>query len=238
LVSHDAVVDATNLGPGPLDPRDRETGRELARRQLEAGIAHLRASDRVLAELIDAQPTFDPRSWLAAFPPMDAFGTLLFQIAGQQLSVAATRRILGRIEDTFCGALPTPKQLVGVPPEVLRSAGLSGRKVTTMRAIAAEFESGRLSDALLAASSDEEIERRLTEIPGVGPWTVHGFLIIALDRPDVVLPGDLALRKAIGRCYRLDHLPTQAEVVQIAEPWRPYRSLASAYLFQAGLGPP
>jgi DNA-3-methyladenine glycosylase II len=79
--------------------------------------------------------------------------------------------------------------------------------------------------------SDAEVEVSLTAIPGVGPWTVHGFLIIALERDDVVLPGDLALRKAIQRSYGLDHLPSQEEVVHIAEPWAPFRTLASAYLF-------
>jgi DNA-3-methyladenine glycosylase II len=79
--------------------------------------------------------------------------------------------------------------------------------------------------------SDTEIEAQLTAVPGVGPWTVQRFLIIALDRADVVLPGDLALRKAIRRNYRPDHLPSPDEVLRIAEPWRPHRSLASAYLF-------
>jgi DNA-3-methyladenine glycosylase II len=73
----------------------------------------------------------------------------------------------------------------------------------------------------------------LTAIPGIGPWTVQGALLIALQREDVVLPGDLALRKAIQAAYQLDHLPTQEEVLAIAEKWRPYRSLATSYLFSA-----
>ena len=221
--------------PRPIDDPAPPDGVEpgAVRREIEQGIAHLRAVDPVLRTVIDARPAFDPRSWLAEFPSMDAFGALLFQVVGQQLSVVATRRILARIQDLFAGALPTPAEFLAVAPDVIRGAGLSGRKVATLRAIAGEFESGSLSDASLAAMSDDEIERRLTEIQGVGPWTVHGFLIIALDRPDVVLPGDLALRKAIERVYGLGHLPSQAEVLQIAEPWRPHRSLASAYLFGA-----
>ena len=109
--------------------------------------------------------------------------------------------------------------------------------MVTLRSLAEQFATGRLSDADLARLSDEEIEARLTAIPGIGSWTVHGFLIIALNRPDVVLPGDLALRKAIQRCYGLEGLPSQQEVLRIAEPWRPYRSLASAYLFQSALQP-
>ena len=86
--------------------------------------------------------------------------------------------------------------------------------------------------------SDEDIEETLTAIPGIGPWTVHGMLIIAFSRPDVVLPGDLALRNVIRRTYRLDHLPSEQEVLRIAEPWRPYRSLATAYLSQAAFDRP
>jgi len=71
----------------------------------------------------------------------------------------------------------------------------------------------------------------LTAIPGIGPWTVQGALLIALGREDVVLPGDLALRKAVQAAYRLDHLPAQQEVLDIAAKWRPYRSLATSYLF-------
>ena len=79
--------------------------------------------------------------------------------------------------------------------------------------------------------TDDEIESALTEVSGIGPWTAHGFLIVALDRPDVLLSGDLALRHAVQRQYRLDHIPSEAEVVEIAERWRPYRSLAVSYLF-------
>ena len=80
--------------------------------------------------------------------------------------------------------------------------------------------------------SDDQVRQTLTEIPGIGPWTANGFLIIALDRPDVVLPDDLALRRAIQHVYHLRQPPTPAQVLQIAEQWRPYRSLAVAYLFQ------
>jgi DNA-3-methyladenine glycosylase II len=85
----------------------------------------------------------------------------------------------------------------------------------------------------LSSLPDDELMAALTAVPGIGPWTVQGALIIALGRDDVVLPGDLALRKAIQAAYQLDHLPTQQEVLAIAERWRPYRSLATSYLFAA-----
>ena len=192
---------------------------------------HLRDADPVLARLIDKHPDFDPRAWMAELPTLDAYGALVFQIVGQQLSVRATRAILARLAALFGGRLPEPQEVLDADPEGLRRAGMSRRKVETLRALAERFASGELSDQTFLQSSDEEIEATLTAIPGIGPWTVHGFLIIALDRPDVVLAGDLALRRAIRNVYGLDQMPTEPEVLQLAERWRPYRSLAVSYLF-------
>lgn len=192
---------------------------------------HLRDADPVLARLIDKNPSFDPRAWMAQLPKMDAYGALVFQIVGQQLSVRSTRAILARLEALFAGRLPEPREVVDADPEELRRVGMSRRKVETLRALAERFTTGELSEETFAQSSDEQIEAALTAIPGIGPWTVHGFLIIALDRPDVVLAGDLALRRAVRNVYGLDHMPTEPEVLEIAERWRPYRSLAVTYLF-------
>ena len=191
----------------------------------------LRKADPVLARLIDAHPDFHPRAWLDELPPLDAFGTLVFQVIGQQLSVRATRTILGRLEQHFGGRLPSPAELLAVDPQVLRDSGMSARKGTTLRALAERFVDGRLRDEALAGMTDDEIEAALTEVPGIGPWTAHGFLILALDRPDVLLSGDLALRRAVARGYGFDHLPTEDEMAEVAERWRPYRSLAVSYLF-------
>lgn len=195
--------------------------------------AHLRAADPVLAGLIDRTPGFDPRSWLADLPPMDMFGAIVFMVTGQQLSVASARGILNRLLARFDDRMPTPAELRTMSVDDLRAVGLSRAKAATLRAVAGEFADGSLRESDLRRRSDEEIEARLITIPGIGPWTVHGVLIIALNRPDVVLPGDLALRKIIRSEYGLDHLPTQREVLAIAQPWRPYRSLAVAYLFRA-----
>jgi DNA-3-methyladenine glycosylase II len=201
-------------------------------------LAHLRSADPVLARVIDAHAGFDPCGWLRELPAMDAFGALIFMVTGQQLSVRSAASILGRIQDLFGGRLPAPAELLAADPGDLLKTGLSRRKVATLRTVAGEFADGSLSDEELRRLSDEEVLDRLTAIPGIGPWTVHGMLILALDRADVVLPGDLALRKAIKRSYLLDHLPSQHEVLRIAEPWRPYRSLATAYLFQVALDDP
>jgi DNA-3-methyladenine glycosylase II len=191
----------------------------------------LRRADPVLGELIDARPDFHPRAWLEELPPLDAFGTLIFQVVGQQLSVRATRTIVSRLQQRFGGRMPSPQELLAVDPGELRASGMSNRKGATLRALAERFVGGQLSGESLAHMTDEAVEATLTDVPGIGPWTAHGFLIVALDRPDVLLSGDLALRRAVQRAYGFDHLPTEDEMVQVAERWRPYRSLAVSYLF-------
>ena len=114
---------------------------------------------------------------------------------------------------------------------MLRASGLSARKGETLRAMAERFVDGRLSDEVLSQMTDDDVEAVLTEVPGIGPWTAHGFLLVALDRPDVFLSGDIALRRAIQRVYGLDHTPTEDDMLELAERWRPYRSLAVSYLF-------
>lgn len=209
-----------------------------AAESLQQARGYLRTADPVLAKVIDERPDFDPRRWLAELPPMDLFGALLFQVAGQQLSVAATRRTIARIEALFSGRLPSATEVLEADPAALREAGLSWRKVSTLRDLAGRLADGRLDPAALASQPDDELIAALTEVPGIGPWTVQGALIIALGREDVVLPGDLALRKAVQAAYRLDRLPTPDEVLSIAERWRPYRSLATSYLFSAAFGDP
>ena len=204
---------------------------------LQEARSSLRNADPVLARLIDDRPDFDPRAWLTQLPPMDLYGALLFQVTGQQLSVPATRRTLARIEALFGGHLPTPAELLAVDPGKLREAGLSWRKINTLRDLAERLSDGRLNQDALSGLPDDELIAELTTIPGIGPWTVQGAMLIALGREDVVLPGDLALRKAIQAAYQLGHLPTQQEVLDIAGKWRPYRSLATSYLFSAAFEP-
>ena len=135
-------------------------------------------------------------------------------VTGQQLSVRAARTIVSRIEEHFGGRLPSPAELLAADPQVLRASGLSGRKGETLRALAERFVDGRLSEELLSQMTDDEVEAVLTQVPGIGPWTAHGFLLVALDRPDVFLSGDVALQRAIQRTYRLDHPPTEDEMLE------------------------
>jgi DNA-3-methyladenine glycosylase II len=215
------------------EPRKPERANPKTNRadSLTRARAHLRKADPVLARIIDRDPAFDPRAWINELPPVDIYGAALFQIAGQQLSVAATRRTVARVEALFGGHLPSPSELLAVEPIQLRTAGLSWRKIDTMRDLAQRLSDGRLNEDTLAALPDDDFIASLTAISGIGPWTAQGILLVALQREDVVLPGDLALRKAIRNAYELDRLPTEQEVVALPEKWRPYRSLATSYLF-------
>lgn len=210
---------------------------EDRRARLRSAQNHLRKVDPVIGQLIERRPDFDPHAWLDELPPMTLFGSLLFQITGQQLSVAATRRTLERITSLFGGNLPSAEELLAVEPGDLRAAGLSWRKVDTLRDLAERLSDGRLDVEELTELPDDDFIAALTAVPGIGPWTAQGALLVALRREDVVLPGDLALRKAIRNTYHLDHLPSQEEVLEIADKWRPYRSLATSYLFSAALEP-
>jgi DNA-3-methyladenine glycosylase II len=217
--------------------RKARPGAEGRVSRLRLAQRHLREVDPVIGKLIERRPDFDPRAWLDELPPMSLFGSLLFQIAGQQLSVAATRRTVTRVTELFGGHLPSPEELLAAAPDDLRAAGFSWRKVNTLRDLAERLSDGRLDVERLEQLPDDEFIAALTAVPGIGPWTAQGALLVALRREDVVLPGDLALRKAIRNAYRLDHLPSQDEVLQIAEKWRPFRSLATSYLFSAALDP-
>src|SRR5437879_10587527 len=115
---------------------------------------------------------------------------------------------------------------------------MSTRKVATLKAVAQEVVDGRLSDDALAAMPDDDVVAALTSVPGIGPWTAHSFLLVALDRPGVFLTGDLALRRAVEGAYGFDHLPTEDEMLQLADHWRPYRSLAVSYLFASEFDEP
>src|ERR1700674_3431469 len=114
----------------------------------------LRNADPVLARLIDARPDFRPRAWMDELPTLDAFGILIFQVAGQQLSVRATRTIVSRIEQHFGGHLPSPAELLAADHQVLRASGMSTRKGETLHALAERFLDGRLSEEALARMTD------------------------------------------------------------------------------------
>jgi DNA-3-methyladenine glycosylase II len=205
-------------------------------RDLRPGFAWLRDADPVLAGLIDEHPDFDPGAWLARLPTLDLFGALVFQVIGQQISVAAASTIFARLLERLGGRAPRPEGLAALDPEMLRELGLSRQKAKTVLDLAQRFQDGRLSEAELRALPDEDAIGRLTEVRGVGPWTAKGALLIALQRPDLVRADDVALRRAIQLRYRLDHRPEPDEVAALARRWSPYGSLASSLLLATARG--
>lgn len=202
-------------------------------RDVREGFAHLHAADPVLAALIDKRPEYDADAWLRERPILDMFGGLVSQIIGQQISVKAAGAILRRLTDTFDGHMPSPEDVASLDEQALRDLGLSWRKAKTVLDLAARFADGRLSEKRLGALPDDLILDELTQIPGIGPWTVHGALLVSLRRADVVPTGDIMLRHAVKTYYALDHLPTEAEFRDIAKAWSPYGSLGVNVLFAA-----
>ena len=165
--------------------------------------------------------------------PADAYGALLRAIVGQQLSTKAARTIYLRVLDLFGGTTPSPEQLLEASEADLRGAGLSGRKVEYIRDLAAHVLSGELELDRLDELGDEEVIEEIVAVRGLGQWTAEMFLLFHLERPDVLSGGDLGIRKAIQIEYGLEEMPTPTQVLEIGEPWRPHRSLASLYLWES-----
>ncbi len=184
-----------------------------------------------MARLIDATEPVDTKAWRRARPLGDPFSVLIYSIIGQQISGFAARAIAGRLTDRFGGRMPSPTELLALGPVDLKSVGLSSRKVEYVRSLAEHIISGKLHVDHLDKLSDDEVRAQITASRGLGRWTADMFLLINLERSDVLPIGDLGIRSAVQRLYRLDHLPTQGEVDAIGEKWRPNRSLASFYLW-------
>jgi len=199
---------------------------------VEGGLRFLRAADPTLGRLIDAYGTGVWEERIAG-RPREPFAALLRAIVGQQLSVAAARAVYARLQETFGGRTPKPREVLAADPAALRAAGLSQAKVRYLRGLAERALAGELSWERLAAAPDEEVVATLEALPGVGRWTAQMFLIFQLGRLDVLPAADLGLRRAIGRHYGLSETPTAAAVARLGERWAPYRSLATVYLWRS-----
>jgi DNA-3-methyladenine glycosylase II len=196
----------------------------------------LSKSDPKMAALIERVGKIDLATRLrrrSEERPADAYGALLRAIVGQQLSTKAARTIYLRVLDLFDGATPSPERLLEASEAELRGAGLSGRKVEYVRDLAAHVLSGELELERLEELSDEETIAELVAVRGLGQWTAEMFLLFHLERPDVLSGGDLGIRKAVQIEYELEEMPTPQQVLEIGEPWKPHRSLASLYLWES-----
>lgn len=196
----------------------------------------LAASDPTMAALIERVGKIDLATRLrrrSEERPADAYGALLRAIVGQQLSTKAARTIYLRVLDLFGGTTPSPEQLLAAREEDLRAAGLSGRKVEYVRDLAAHVLGGELELDRLDRLEDEQVIEEIVAVRGLGLWTAEMFLLFHLERPDVLSGGDLGIRKAVQVEYGLEQMPAPQRVLEIGEPWRPHRSLASLYLWES-----
>jgi DNA-3-methyladenine glycosylase II len=198
----------------------------------EQAVEHLRGADDTLRKIIDERGPLDLETRTRG-RPSDPYGALLRSIVGQQLSTKAARSIYGRLTEQFGGRAPTPQELLDADPEVVRSAGLSRSKVNYLRSLAEHVVSGELALDRLPELPDEEVAREVTAVKGLGQWTADMFLIFHLGRPDVLPVGDLGVRRAVERAYGFEELPDAETLERLGERWRPYRSLASLYLWES-----
>ncbi len=168
----------------------------------------------------------------------DPYARLVRSVLFQQLAGAAASSIEGRLKAKFGGRYPRPEELRAASTPALRGVGLSRQKIAALREIAEAFAEGRVSARGLARMSDQRVIETVTVLRGVGEWTAHMLLMFGLGRPDVLPVGDYGVRKGAARLYGLDELPKPAPLEALAEPWRPYRSVASWYLWRATEMPP
>lgn len=209
-----------------------------------AAVEHLRKADPVLASVIDmvGEPTMRP-------PSGNAFQALGRAILYQQLAGAAAAAIEKRFMALYAPSVPplaaggegaggevrfpTPEELLDTTDEALRAAGLSRQKAAYLKDLAAHFLDGRLVDEDLPKLSDDELVERVSAVKGIGRWTAEMFLMFHLRRPDIMPIDDLGVRNAFRRIYGLEEAPKPQEMLELSEPWRPYRSLGTWYLWQS-----
>lgn len=193
-------------------------------------VAHLRVTDPVMRALIKRVGPFA----LQLAPADSLFEALLRSIVYQQLHGKAAATIHGRVlAELARHGGPTPEALAGSTDEALRAAGLSRSKLLAVRDLSAKCLAGTVPSIKEAAKlGDAELEARLTEVRGVGPWTVHMLQIFTLGRADVMPTGDFAIRLAFKQLYRKRADPSPALILRHARCWQPFRSVASWYLWR------
>jgi DNA-3-methyladenine glycosylase II len=190
-------------------------------------VKHLRAADPVMRKLIGRVGPFELQ------PKPNRFKMLAASIISQQISTAAARTIRGRLEALIAPRRFTAENVALLKREQLRSAGLSGQKAEYLHALAAAISEKTLRLDRAARMPDEELIEHLTAVKGIGVWTAQMFLMFSLGRPDVFPHGDLGIRSAIKNLYGLKELPDRQTSHTIAEPWRPYATVASWYCWRS-----
>jgi DNA-3-methyladenine glycosylase II len=196
--------------------------------QIEKGILHLSSNDPKLAGVIQSGGSCTLR------PRRNYYFWLLRAIISQQLSGKAAQSIIKRVFDFYNGR-PEAKLIIETPDEVLRTLGLSYQKIKYIKDLSQKLYSGEISLKRISAASDEDIIALLTQVKGIGVWTVHMFLIFTLNRLNVLPLNDLGIRKGVMKVYKLRNLPDEKEIISISKRynWTPYNSIASWYLWKS-----
>jgi DNA-3-methyladenine glycosylase II len=201
-----------------------------AHRAALAAIRHLRRADARLARLIERVGPFCP------VVTRDPFLALVGSVIHQQVSMSAAAAIHRRLRG-LCDQRLTPAGVLRLDPADLRGAGLSRQKAEYVHNVAAAFATRTLTAAKLRRMSDEEVIGAATAVKGVGRWTAEMLLIFCLERPNVWPVDDFGLRKAVRNFFGLTEIPAPAAIRDLADPWRPYRSYATWYLWRSLEGP-
>ena len=197
-----------------------------------SALRHLRKADPVMGRIVD-------RVGLCTLHPRrDYFVVLCKAIFTQQISTAVATVLFGRFRDLFPLRRPTPRlvfdALSNGNGEVLRKCGLSRQKASYLHDLSRHFLDGRIPTRRLGRMSDEEVIESLVEVNGIGRWTAEMFLIFTLNRPDVLPVDDLGLREGVREVYGLPERPGAKAVTEIGEAWRPYRTVATWYVWRRG----
>jgi DNA-3-methyladenine glycosylase II len=196
---------------------------------IEAAAAHLRGTDVVLAEVINGSPlpTISPHK--------NYYQALVESVVSQQLSVKAAATILNRFKDLYSIDFPSPEEIIATADDQLRSVGLSRQKISYIKDLASKVLDETVQFNQLDELSNEEIITELTNVKGIGVWTVHMFLMFCMGRLDVLPVGDLGIKNGIFALYNLDEKPSPDMIALVAldNGWHPYESVASWYIWQS-----
>jgi DNA-3-methyladenine glycosylase II len=195
--------------------------------EIERGLRHLRRADPIIGSVIRKAGPFELNL------RHDRFQSLVMSILSQQISGAAARAIRSKLEAHLAPGGLTAERIGPLTLEELRSVGLSRQKATYILDLANQVRTGALKLDRIARLPDEAVIEALTKVKGIGLWTAQMFLIFSLGRLDVFPHGDLGVRTAIQRLYGLEELPDRKVAHRIAEPWRPYASIASWYCWRS-----
>ena len=194
---------------------------------MKKALNHLKKADPVLGAIIERVGPYTIQYREPGFP------TLVRSIVYQQLSGKAAATILGRVLAAAKADPLTPEAILKLRPAKMRTLGLSQQKVTYIRELARMTRDGEIVFEKLPELEDAEIIEHLTRVKGVGVWTVHMFLMFALQRPNVLPVGDLGVRMGMKKVYGFAELPKPAEMEKIAAAWHPWCSVASWYMWRS-----